>query len=405
MHHCRAVGVGNTVAPMSDALNPPIDSIPTVGADEEAPELEVSEAPPSAAVSVRYKPMSLPSAPFWLMLIGVVVFASIIAATWSVVFMFAIGLALFAIVLPIVNWLTRHGVPRGLASLGVVAVLVLAAVVAGLFILAVYFNQFLPFLASIPERLTEIQSVAPPAIANVIGDILNAINGAAANVDTTTVVLGFLKGILGLIGTALALTMLPFFIFYLLIDQPRMSGAMKSSIPVPWRPYVRQSVHIFVNDFANYFKAEFIVGITQGVMVTIGVFIIGLIVGPPLSNYVLLLGLIAGIMEFLPQIGPIIALIPALLLAVATSPVAVVLVGIFYLVVFIIEANVLVPKIEGEVISFSPATVIFLVTVGLALGGIVGGILALPVAAIVRDLFGYVFRQIERDSIIEEPAS
>jgi predicted PurR-regulated permease PerM len=81
-----------------------------------------------------------------------------------------------------------------------------------------------------------------------------------------------------------------------------------------------------------------------------------------------------------------------------------VLVGIFYLAVFIIEANVLVPKIEGEVISFSPAMVIFLVAVGIALGGIVGGILALPVAAIVRDLFGYVFRQVERESLIEEPA-
>jgi predicted PurR-regulated permease PerM len=93
-----------------------------------------------------------------------------------------------------------------------------------------------------------------------------------------------------------------------------------------------------------------------------------------------------------------------LLLALATSPLAVVLVGGFYLVVFIIEANVLVPKIEGEVISFSPATVIFLVAVGLALGGIVGGILALPVAAIIRDLFGFIFRQVERDSIIEGAA-
>jgi predicted PurR-regulated permease PerM len=182
-----------------------------------------------------------------------------------------------------------------------------------------------------------------------------------------------------------------------------MSRAMKSGIPVPWRPYVKESVDIFVHDFANYFKSEVIVGAIQGTMVTIGVFIIGLIVGPPLSEYVLLLGVIAAVMELLPQIGPIIALIPALLLALATSPLAVVLVGVFYLVVFIIEANVLVPKIEGSVISFSAATVIFLVAVGLALGGIVGGILALPVAAIIRDLFGFVFRQVERDSLVEKP--
>ena len=357
------------------------------------------------AVKVHYKPMSLPSAPFWLILIAAVVFVSIIAATWSVVFMFAVGMGLFAVLLPIVNWMTRRGMPRGLASLIVVAVMVVSAILVGVFALAVYFNQFLPFLASIPERLIEIQAVAPEWLANTIQGILDAIHNAAAGADSTTVFFGFLKGILGLVGTLLALTMLPFFVFYLLIDQPRMSRSIKQDIPVPWRPYVRAAVDIFIRDFANYFKAEVIVGAIQGTMVTIGVFIIGMIVGPPLAGYALLLGAIAAVMELLPQIGPIIALIPALLLALATSPLAVVLVGIFYLIVFIIEANVLVPKIEGQVISFSPATVIFLVAVGLALGGIVGGILALPVAAIIRDFFGFVFRQVERDSLVEEPAA
>jgi len=357
------------------------------------------------AVKVHYKPMSLPSAPFWLILIAAVVFVSIIAATWSVVFMFAVGMGLFAVLLPIVNWMTRRGMPRGLASLIVVAVMVVSAILVGVFALAIYFNQFLPFLASIPERLIEIQAVAPEWLANTIQGILDAIHNAAAGADSTTVFFGFLKGILGLVGTLLALTMLPFFVFYLLIDQPRMSRSIKQDIPVPWRPYVRAAVDIFIRDFANYFKAEVIVGAIQGTMVTIGVFIIGMIVGPPLAGYALLLGAIAAVMELLPQIGPIIALIPALLLALATSPLAVVLVGIFYLIVFIIEANVLVPKIEGQVISFSPATVIFLVAVGLALGGIVGGILALPVAAIIRDFFGFVFRQVERDSLVEEPAA
>ena len=367
---------------MTDALNPPIDAMPDVATDSKGLTSDAEAAAEEAAVNVRYRSASLPSAPFWLILIAAVVFVSIIAATWSVVFMFAVGLALFALMLPIVNWLSRRGVPRGLASLIVVALMVVAAILVGWFALAVYFNSFLPFLGSIPERLTRLQANSPAWLAGAIQGILDSINSSVANVDTATVALGFLKGVFGLVGTALALTMLPFFVFYLLTDQPRMSRAMHNDIPVPWRPYVKASVNIFVNDFANYFKAEVVVGVIQGVMVTIGVFIIGLIVGPPLSDYVLLLGLIAGVMELLPQIGPIIALIPAMLLALATSPLAVVLVGIFYLVVFIIEANVLVPKIEGEVVSFSAATVIFLVAVGIALGGIIGGN---PCASCCRD--------------------
>ena len=394
-----------TVAAMADAMDLPLDAAPVVTDESSAAAAEaVSADAKKSATNVRYKPASAPSAPFWLILIAGVVFITIVAATWSVVFMFGVGVVLFALLLPFVNWMTRHGVPRGLASLIAVALMVLVAILVGLFALGIYFNQFLPFIASIPEQLSAIQATAPAWLASAIQGALDAINGAVANLDTTTVVLGFLKGILGLVGSLLALTMLPFFVFYMLSDQPNMSRRVRTGVPIPWRPTVKAAAAIFVHDFANYFKAEVVVGIIQGTMVFIGVFIIGQIVGPPLQGYALLLGAIAAVMELLPQIGPIIALIPALLLALATSPLAVVLVGAFYLVVFIIEANVLVPKIEGEVISFSPAAVIFLVAVGLALGGIIGGILALPVAAIIRDLFGYIFRQVERESIIELPA-
>jgi predicted PurR-regulated permease PerM len=318
--------------------------------------------------------------------------------------MFGIGLVLFAITLPVVNWLERRGVRRGIASLVMVILLVVVAIGAALFFINVWFSQIVPFFVAIPAVLSDIAAEAPPWLAAAIEDILDAINGATSGIDTGQVVLGFLKGVLGLLGTALSLTLLPFFVFYLLVDQPRMAREMKEGIPSPWKPYVDTSMKIFVNDFGQYFKAELIVGLIQGTMVTIGVWIIGQIVGSPLSDFALLLGVLAGVMELLPQIGPIISLIPALFLALATSPLAVVLTFVFYMVVFIIEANVLVPKIEGGVIEFSPAAVLFIVAVGLAIGGIIGGIIALPVAAIVRDLFGYIFREAQRDSLVESRA-
>src|SRR4051812_7199573 len=203
---------------MSDAMELPADSALKGAAETEAEPGKASMAEEMTA-AVRYKPMSLPSAPFWLTLIAAVVFVSIIAATWSGVFIFAIGLALFALLLPIVNFLTRHGFGRGLASLTVVALTVLAAVVVGLFALAVFFNQFLPFIGSIPEQLAEIQSKSPDWLAGAIQGLLDGINTAVAGLDATTIALGLLKGILGLVGTVLALTMLPFFIFYLLTDE------------------------------------------------------------------------------------------------------------------------------------------------------------------------------------------
>jgi len=349
--------------------------------------------------------MPMPSAPFWLILIAAIAFVVIVISAWSVVFMFAVGLVLFAVLLPVVNWLERKGIGRGIGALLVVGLSVLVAIALGVLLFRVIFDQLLPFFANIPAYLAAMQETSPPWLASLIEDILNAIHGAVAGIEPETIVLGFFTGLLGVVGTVLTWTLVPFFVFYMLVDEPRMAKGFQDGLPAPWKPYINTSVRIFIDDFVRYFKAEVIVGLIQGTAVTIGVFIIGLIVGAPLSDYVILLGVIAGVMELLPQIGPIIALIPALLLALATSPLAVVLVGGFYMVVFIIEANVLVPKIEGSVISFRPAVVLFLVAVGIGVGGIIGGILALPVSAIVRDLFRYVFHQMERQSLVEEEAA
>ena len=366
-----------------------------------APTAAEIAAPPAPMVHARFRPMSAPSAPFVLLIVAGVVGLTILTLAWSVIFMFGIGLAVFAVLLPIVNRLDRRGVNRGLASLLAVAITVAIVIGIALAGIAIFFREILPFIAAIPATLANIQAEAPPALASAIGALLDAINSASQGVDQGTVVLGFLKGALGMLGTALSLAVLPFFVFYLLIDQPKMASGFRGGIPVPWRPAVDAAINIFRNDFVNYFRAEIIVGSIQGTIVFIGTFIIGLIVGPPFQGFALFLGLLAGVMELLPQIGPIISLIPALLLALATSPTAVVLVSVFYVIDFIVEANVLVPKIEGQVINFRAALVLFIVLVGLAIGGIVGAILALPVAAIVRDMFGYLFRDAEEQSLID----
>jgi len=372
---------------------------PPVATEAAAPDTEPRQ--PSAREAARFRSMSMPSAPFWLMVIAGVIALTVVVLSWSVVFMFGIGLALFALLLPIVNWLERRGLRRTFGALLLVLSTVVIVVLLGLAAIAIFFNQIVPFVESIPHTLAEIQANGPDWLAAAIKSVLDSIAEATAGIDEGTVVLGFLKGTLGIVGTALSLTLLPFFVFYLLVDQPGMARGMHDSIPEPWRPRVSLAMRIFVDDFVRYFKAELIVGAIQGTMVTIGVFVIGLIVGPPLSDFAILLGVLAGVMELLPQIGPIISLVPALLLAFGTSPLAVVLVSVFYLIVFVIEANVLVPKIEGNVINFRPATVLFVVAIGLAIGGIIGGILALPVAAIVRDLFGSIFREAQEASLIE----
>jgi len=132
--------------------------------------------------------------------------------------------------------------------------------------------------------------------------------------------------------------------------------------------------------------------------------VIGLITDSPLLvDFAILLGVIAFVMELLPQIGPIISYIPALILALASGPAALVLASIFYFVVFNIEGSILVPTFEGRMISFTGASVLVLIAIGFALGGIIGAILILPLASIVRDLFRYFLDKAVQESLVIEP--
>ena len=213
----------------------------------------------------------------------------------------------------------------------------------------------------------------PPQVRSAIDAVLDTVHDNRSGVDEGTAILGFVQGVLGLAGTVFAFFILPFFTFYLVKDQPRMAASFDASIPGPWKEDVRTTLDYLKRDFATYFKAELTVGAIMGVGVTIGMVVIGLICGGgPLVTFALLLGLIALVMELLPQIGPIISYIPALLLAAVTSPLAVVLVSVFYFIAFNIEGSILVPNFEGKMLDFGGATVIFLITMGFLLAGIVG---------------------------------
>ncbi len=119
-----------------------------------------------------------------------------------------------------------------------------------------------------------------------------------------------------------------------------------------------------------------------GSMVFIGILTwIGLsIIGVPLA---LTLGLIAGLLSFIPNFGPIISAIPALLLAFIASPISAVYVLALYVGVQLIESNIVTPIIERETVELPPAlTIVFQIVLAALIGGL-GLVLATPLLAVV----------------------
>jgi predicted PurR-regulated permease PerM len=346
----------------------------------------------------RFGPLQLPSAPFWVVLIAGLAAVAVLFISAHALFVFMIGVALSFFLVPVVNWLQSKGMPRIAAAIVVVATLVIVTLIVLLVITVILVEQGSAFLKALPTWIAEIENATstmnlPSWLEQTIDSIESAVGESAKTVDTGTLVLGLLQGLLGMVGLLFSFMLLPFFLFYLLKDQPKMAGNFYRKVPVPWRADVSRMITIFVEDFAQYFKAEMLVGAIMFTIVSIGMFAIGTIVPDAgvLVTYALLLGVAAFIFELIPQIGPILAYLPALLLALTVSPVAVVAVSVFYFIAFNIEGSILVPTFEGRMISFSGASVLVLITIGFAMAGIIGAIVALPVAAIVRDIFGIFF--------------
>ena len=129
-----------------------------------------------------------------------------------------------------------------------------------------------------------------------------------------------------------------------------------------------------------------------GSMLVIGILTwIGLsILGVPLA---LTLGLIAGLLSFIPNFGPILSAIPAILFAFIESPITAVYVAGLYIGVQIVESNLITPWIERQTVELPPAlTIIFQLILGVLIGGL-GLVLATPILAVVMVLVQMLYIQ------------
>jgi predicted PurR-regulated permease PerM len=138
--------------------------------------------------------------------------------------------------------------------------------------------------------------------------------------------------------------------------------------------------------------------VTVGVFTFIGLLILSTFVDPVFGRYAILLSVTAGILELLPIIGPIISAVPAVLLAATAGLEPVIAALILYTLVQQVENNVFVPKIQGDAIELHPALVMFAIVIGGSLAGLLGAILALPIAAALRDVIRYLFRRLSPEA-------
>jgi predicted PurR-regulated permease PerM/RimJ/RimL family protein N-acetyltransferase len=191
--------------------------------------------------------------------------------------------------------------------------------------------------------------------------------------------------------------------FYLVKDADRFIEQFDNLAPPGYREdlvCIRQQVADVWNAFL---RGQLVMGLLMVIITTLVCTAIGL-------PYAIVMGLIAGVTEFIPNVGPIIAFVPAVLVALfkGSSFLAMsnfwfaALVTVLYLVIQQVEGNVLLPRILGSSLNLHPLIVLIGIIIGGSMAGILGMLLAAPVLATLRVISNYIFcRLYDRDPFAE----
>ena len=326
---------------------------------------------------------------------------------------FIVGLLFVYLLDPPVRWLARRGVRRTFAILIVYVVGILVFVEFLNLTLTPLVNEIVRFVADFPKLAADLDSQLqrlgefysrlqlPAAIRDWIDGVIAGIGqggggGGGGGLDLTFL-LPLLTGAGSLLGAVFGYVILPVWVAYLLKDKVVLVSTFDRSIPATWRFDVWAIIKTVERIFGQWVRGQLILGFAVGIFTFIGLMILSQLVDPIFGRYAVLLSIIAGVLELVPIIGPIISAVPAVLLAATAGAAAVVAALLLYTLVQQIENNFLVPKIQGDAVELHPAAVMFAIIVGGALAGLLGAILALPMAAAFRDVVRYLFRRLSPD--------
>lgn len=279
----------------------------------------------------------------------------------DIILMLFIALILMSALNPAVDRLEKWRLPRGLAIL---IIYLLSWAVVGLI-----FASVIPALVDQTGRLIHL---LPSALAQV--EIFNVNQEAITRqllAQIGSLPENLLKLTVGVFSNLLAVLTTLVVTFYLLLERKHLD----KYLAFLFGDNTAKAAKV-INDIelrlGGWVRGELVLMLVVGIMTYIGLMILGIDIALPLA-------IIAGVLEIVPNIGPVISAVPAVLIALTVHPVTAVATAALYFLVQIIENNFLVPKVMQKAVGVNPLISILALLTGLRVAGPVGAILAIPI--------------------------
>lgn len=284
---------------------------------------------------------------------------------------------------PLVNFIQREKLKRSLAILIIYLIFIGIFIIIGWSIIPAIIKETKNLIGDMPYYTGQIQeflllirqsgkSQLPKSINNLLENGITAVEDSIINGIKSAyfTVANFFSGILNIV-------IIPVIAYYLLKDKEYFIKLAVQFIPKKWRSKIIDVAKDSDKVIGGFIKGQIIVTAFVGIFTALGLYLLNI-------NYAFTIGILTGIINIIPYFGPIIAAVPATIIAFFQGPIKVVWVIVLFFIVQQVEGDIIAPKIIGSNVGLHPVAIIFSLLIGGSFFGVVGMILAVPVAGTIR---------------------
>ncbi len=303
---------------------------------------------------------------------------------------------LYYLLNPLVNMMEERGLSKHLSILLIFVVMLTLLIWGILMLLPILQRQTVAFIENLPFYLEQIgflvENLKTKSSENsyspIINDVLNALdyNDFAKQIENMAA--NSFQSIGSIIGTltqvVTGLITIPVVLYYLLLQGHELPNNIVKVFPTKQKRWISRVLYQSNRKISQYIRGQIIVAVCVGIMFAIGYSVIGL-------EYAVSLAVISGVLNIIPYLGSFIAIIPALIIALLTSPMMIVKVCIVLMVEQTLEGRFIQPFVLGNNLNIHPVTIILILLSSGQLFGLFGVIIGVPVYAVIKVIAKEIF--------------
>lgn len=283
---------------------------------------------------------------------------------------------------PAIEWMKTRRIPRILAVVLIYLCIAGALFFLSYFIFPLLIEELRGFSATYPslekqvrEGISQVGTL--PLVSFLTGNLEDAFSiplRPLAGIGS-----GILNAASAAFGGVFSFLLVFVFSFYLAAQERGIEGFLRLVTPLAHEPYVVDLWERSQKKLGRWLRAQMLLGALVGILIFFGLTLLGV-------PHAFFFALIAALFEIIPIVGPILAAVPAVAVALFVSPLLGVSTVALYVAVQQIESHVIVPVVMRKAVGLSPLVVVLALLIGAKLGGIFGILLAVPLTAIGAEL-------------------